>query len=131
MYQGDSYHTLTTGEQIAVLALGVVLAGFCLYAVWRFPGRSRPVRAGWAVLVFWGFVWLSPQVYYTLYLTFFDGLPLQTVIQSPPALGEILALLTFQDKVALAEHGKGILGVALILISLIFPPKPDVKSKSS
>lgn len=110
-YVGDSFHTLSRGEQLGLVGLSVFLGGWMIALVCRLTG---PVRA---MVLFWAFVWLSPQVYYTYYLTIFDGLPWQIVIRDPPGPTTILHLLTFRGE-TLSDHGKGLLGWGLIGLAL-------------
>lgn len=111
-YTEDSFHTLTGMEQIGLLALTLALSGGLLTLGYRFGG---PILA---LALFWTFVWLSPQVYYLYYQAIFDGLPWQIVVKSPPGPVRIARLLTFQAAGTLSDHGKGVLGWALIGLTL-------------
>lgn len=118
MYPDDSFFTLSVGGQIGLAALSASLTVFTLFLFWRIAGgRPVAVRLGLALVFFFLFVWLSPQVYYLYYLILFDGLPFQSVLKAPPGPGALLDLLTFQDRATLSAHSKGALGWILILIA--------------
>jgi len=116
MYDGDSFFTLSVWGQVGLACLSVALAAICLLVQWSFA------RWLWgfvlAALIFYVFVYVSPQVYYTYYRFIFDGLPAQWVI-SPPGLGEIINLLTFRSGSNLSAHSQGALGWSLIGVALI------------
>ncbi|MEO0820358.1 MAG: hypothetical protein AAF074_08025, partial [Pseudomonadota bacterium] len=65
--------------------------------------------------LWWAFLWLSPQVYYTYYRAIIPGLPLQVVIRSPPTPGDALGLLTFTGEDSLSAHGRGVLGWGMLV----------------
>lgn len=119
LYQGDSFFTLGAGGRVGLvgisglIAVVVAAASRALFA--RIPRALA--RAGAAVMVFWGVVWLSPQLYYLYYLAIFEDLALQWVIRMPSG-AHILALLTFSAKPSLSDHSQGVLGWALILAAL-------------
>ena len=69
-----------------------------------------PLRIAVAALLFFAFVWLSPQVYYTYYMTLFDGLPWQVVVKDPPSWRRLLGLMSFGGQVNLSAHSQGVLG---------------------
>lgn len=115
MYQGDSFFTLSTGGQTGLAVISVVLS-IAMLLLTRYLMRGRPPIARiaiWAVLFFL-FVWLSPQVYYAYYRMIIPGLPLQWVIHWPDVL-EPVALLTFTAGDTLSAHGRGILGWAMLV----------------
>ncbi len=76
------------------------------------------VRCLLALVLFWLFVWLSPQIYYWYYLLIFDGLPVQSVIGTPPTPFDLIRLIGFSDRHDLSHHGQGVLGWALVLTAL-------------
>lgn len=117
MYDGDSFLTLSGLGRVGLVLVSLTLAAMMAWLVIR-VGRGRPlvVRLCVAFTAFWAFVWLSPQVYYFYYLTLFEGLPLQNVIQSPPSPIEMLSLLTFTEMFNLSNHSKGVLGWVLIAL---------------
>lgn len=114
-YAEDSFHTLSPGGQIGLVALSVILSLACLALLW-WAGRrlSRVQRVLLAIVLFAGFVWLSPQVYYEYYRLIIDGLPAQNVIRQPPDAQSLLRLMTFRSAATLSDHGKAVLGWALI-----------------
>ncbi|CTQ48944.1 hypothetical protein [Jannaschia donghaensis] len=111
-YTGDSFQTLTQSEQLGLAGLSMFLGG------WILALGNRLTGLGWAIGVFWAFIWLSPQVYYLYYQMIFDGLPWQMVVKDPPGPVRIVHLLTFQAEGTLSAHGKGVLGWGLIGLAL-------------
>ena len=111
-YAGDSFHTLGRAEQAGLVALSLALAAGMAALAWRLAG---PIRA---VVLFWLFVWLSPQVFYLYYQMIFDGLPWQIVVRGVPGPGRILRLLTFTVSGTLSDHGAGLLGWGLVGLAL-------------
>ncbi len=126
MYAGDSFFTLTTFGQLGLVGLSGVLAILCLVCAYRLAGVIT--FGGWFVrlmlglvaswLLFWFFVWLSPQIYYAYYQFVFSGLPNQSVIKAPPSLGGLLDLLLFEARSSLADHARGVLGWAILAVSV-------------
>lgn len=107
-YAGDSFFTLTMGERAGLVVLSLTLwSGVVMLGRWL----RGPI---WAVVLFWGFVWLSPQVYYLYYQAIFDGLPWQIVVKAPPGPLDLLRLLAFRAADNLSAHGQGLLGWSLI-----------------
>ncbi|MGF1475944.1 MAG: hypothetical protein ACFB6S_10325 [Geminicoccaceae bacterium] len=122
MYAQDSFHTLTLTGQIGLSVLSSVLAAATLALAWYAMKRRRlPLRLAIALGVFFSFVWLSPQIYYTYYLTLFEGLPWQNVIKTPPGPLHLFYLLTFQERPTLSAHSKAILGWLLFLQAACHP----------
>ncbi len=129
MYDGDSFFTLSNSSQIGLALLSLSLTVVCLIATGRLfrliPKRGLPARLaarlGVAVFVTWLFVWLSPQIYYLYYLTIFDGLPWQIVVQNPPEFHAILQQVTFSGPATLSDHSKGLLAWLLILYASAQP----------
>lgn len=122
MYREDSFHTLSGAGQIGLVILSIALSAALLWMGWRLmAGRGLAVRVVIALVLFFGFVWLSPQAYYTYYLTLFDGLPWQNVVKSPPDPGSLLLLLSFQGPQTLSAHSLGGLGWALIAMAALRP----------
>jgi len=121
MYAGDSFFTLTSGGQVLVGGLSLLLTVICLAVYvklsWRRPWPARLIAA-FSVFVF--FVWLSPQIYYVCYI-FLRGVPWQMVIGIPPSPSELLKLLTFSDRANLSFHSRGLLGWILIAVALFQP----------
>ena len=131
MYAEDSFYTLSGAGRIGLVLLSVCLSAAVLWLTWHLTtGRKILVRLGLGVLLFAGFVWLSPQAYYAYYLLLFDGLPLQNVIKPPPSPAQLIGLLTFNGPQTLSAHSLGLLGWALFAISVLRPmaaavPAPD------
>ena len=124
MYDQDSFFTLGVLGQLGLLAISVSMLIITTWAVMR-------IRAIWftklviALIGFYLFVWLSPQIYYTYYLFIFDGLPFQNVIRRPPTPGAIFHLMTFTSHHCLSAHGLGILSWGLIIAGQL----PDLLRK--
>ncbi len=120
LYAEDSFFTLSMGGRVALGVLSVTLAIACLWFVyWIVEGTGRLVRALIAIAVLYLFVWVSPQIYYLLYLVIIDDLPLQWVVQAPPNWRKMLALITFTERATLTEHSQGLLFWGLILTALL------------
>ncbi len=116
MYEGDSFFTLTTGGQVGLAILSLILALIWLLVEWRFA------RFLWgfvlAAALFYLFVYLSPQIYYSYYRVIIGGLPAQWVI-SPPSLTHMIDLLSFRAGSTLSAHSQGALGWSLLAVALI------------
>ena len=68
MYQNDSFQTLTLTQQVGLLILSLVLLTCTLWITYRITkNRSLSIRLLVAVIIFWLFLWLSPQIYYAYY----------------------------------------------------------------
>ncbi|WP_282605757.1 hypothetical protein [Pelagibius sp. Alg239-R121] len=138
MYDGDSFHTLSSGGQIGLAAVSLLLSGATFIAagyLFRLvPDRGLPVqlsaRIGVAVFAMWSFIWLSPQLYYLYYQSIFDGLPWQIVIQNPPEFHAILGYFTFTGPATLSDHSKGILAWLLIAFAVARPLWQSRKQQS-
>ena len=109
-YAEDSFFTLGIGGRIGLLALSLLLAAGCVVLIF-WVSRRFGLAAGLlaSVAVAYLFIWLSPQIYYGYYLLIFDGLPVQWVIKSPPALDDFMETLGFQGQSTLSAHGQGAL----------------------
>ncbi|MEM9045280.1 MAG: hypothetical protein AAGC81_11325 [Pseudomonadota bacterium] len=122
MYEQDSFFDLTPLGQAGLVVISATLFVLMLLAARRgFRWRSVWLRFVGALVLFWLFVWISPQVYYTYYLTLFEGLPIQWVIWPPASPVEAFGLLFFQGPQNLSAHSQGLLGWSLLAISLIKP----------
>lgn len=122
MYANDSFHTLTPLGQFGLALLSLGLTAVVLFAAWRFMGqRATAVRLALGVGLFYGFVWLSPQIYYGYYLMLFEGLPWQNVLKPPPGPLSLLVLIAFQGSATLSAHALGLLGWSLIAMALAKP----------
>ncbi len=119
MYEGDSFFTLGLLEGAGLLAVSLLLVLVVLALARRvYRGRGPGDRLVAAVLLFWGFLWLAPQVYYAYYQIIFDGLPIQLVIGWPPAPETVVERLIFSGPATLAAHGQGVLGWVLIVLAV-------------
>jgi len=126
MYDRDTFFNLSIPGQIGLAALSLILVFLMIWLIFtalkKTPRFNLPldvlIRLGLAVSLFWLFVWLSPQIYYTYYHLLFDDLPRQIVVKTPPTPQDLANLLFFQNRVALSHHSTGILGWSLILIAL-------------
>jgi len=122
MYAHDSFHTLTLSGQLGLVCLSLLLSAVLLFIAWWAMARRGPIaRVGIAASLFYAFIWLSPQAYYTYYLTLFDDLPWQNVIKPPPPFWAFVDLLTFQDAATLSAHSQGLLGWMLLVTAAATP----------
>lgn len=116
MYEGDSFFTLSMWGQAGLVIISLILALIWLSVEWRFA------RFLWgfvlAALLFYAFVYVSPQVYYSYYQVIIGGLPEQWVI-SPPTLTHMGELLSFRAGNSLSAHAQGALGWSLFAVALI------------
>lgn len=116
MYTQDSFFDLSVWGQIGLACLSLALfLLFLFFAGTLRRVRNFAVRIIGALILFWLFVWLSPQVYYFYYWLIFPDLPFQSVIKSPPNPVETLQLLIFQGRDNLSDHSKGFMGWAMII----------------
>lgn len=110
IYAEDSFFTLDFWQRAGLLALSTMLAtgmAWGAHAAFRAIGLLAAARLAMALGLFWGFVWLSPQIYYLYYQAVIPGLPWQIVIGWPPSPAEILRLIGFQAAASLSDHSKG------------------------
>jgi len=120
MYEGDSFYTLTGLGQFGLALLSLTLTAVLLWLAAKVMRRlSLVLSVVLALILFYGFVWLSPQIYYTYYMTLFEGLPWQIVVKDPPDMQKILRMLTFRDDATLSAHSQGVLGWLLIATAFI------------
>ena len=124
-YDGDSFFTLSMAGRVGLLLLSAALSVLFIVLSHRvargWPVAVRPILA---LLLFWLFVWLSPQVYYLYYRFLIPDLPLQWVLKTPPGPLDIVRLLIFQGRETLSDHGKALLGWGLIAAAVI----PSIRS---
>lgn len=122
MYEGDSLFTLTVPGQIGLLLLSISLTVGVLALTWLLTKR-RAIgwRLGIAAILFYLFIWISPQIYYQYYLLIIDGLPWQIVVKSPPGPAHLAELLSFTFRPNLSAHSKGALGWALLALAIFRP----------
>jgi len=118
MYQEDSFFSLSTAGSVGLAILSSVLALGLLWCAWRLMrGRDVVVRLLIAAGLFVGFVWLSPQIYYTYYGFLFDGLPVQWVGRLP-SVAELFDTVRFGGRATLSAHSKAVLFWALVILAL-------------
>jgi hypothetical protein len=129
MYSHDSFFDLSALGQVGLATLSLVLSVLMVLASRRVlaPYGSLTRIAG-ALVMFWLFVWMSPQVYYMYYRMIIPDLPLQWVIWPPRGPGQALQMLFFQYRANLSAHGQGILGWCLIAAPFVGRPWPKRKS---
>lgn len=124
MYENDSFLTLSIAERIGLLCVTLVLSAFLIWLFWLTIKRLNIwIRPMLALVFLYVFIWLSPQIYYLYYLVIFDFLDFKNVIHPPFNPLTLLNLLTFTESGKLADHGKGVLGWILIILSFL-KPKP-------
>lgn len=117
MYENDSFYTLSQGGQLGLLLLSAALGVALLWLGWRLMrSQRRGVALVIAVALFVGFVWLSPQIYYTYYRQIFAGLPAQWVIGWPPIL-DAVRFATFTGPANLSAHSQGLLFWLLVVLA--------------
>ncbi len=124
MYQGDSLFTLSGPEQFGLILLSATLWIGSLWFSRRLGKKRSPLRKVVITLgLFWLFLWLSPQIYYTYYLAIFPELPLQSVVKTPPSPLRVLRILTFTEGFTLSAHSQAIMGWCLIASALLRTPQ--------
>ncbi len=129
MYAEDSFFTLTVPGRIGLICVTLVLSAAVIGMARRLTsGLHGLVRCMNAVVLFWAFVWLSPQLYYLYYLQVFEHLPLQNVIPKPPSPVVIANLLVFRAEENLAAHGQGVLAWMMITAALCNVGNSDQRS---
>ena len=115
MYRDDSFFTLGIAEAAGLLALTAALAYCMLKLTLRMCRRGKLwQRLAWAAGLFWGFLWVSPQIYYLFYQLIFQGLPVQLVIDWPPGAETVLRRLAFAGPATVAAHAQAVLGWAML-----------------
>lgn len=120
MYEGDTFFMLAAGGQWALAVLSATLAFVAIGSV-RLARRQIDMRAvapAIGIVLWWLFLWLTPQLYYLLYMALLDDLPLQLVVGWPPGAERMSELLLFRGKAALSDHALGTLGWAMLVASL-------------
>lgn len=129
-YEGDSFFTLTIVGQIGLSALSLSMGLIFIWLARRFSKfDNRVLRVVWVFLLFYLFVWLSPQIYYFYYYLVFESIPFQNVIKFPPSLGAQFSLLMFSNGADLSAHSKGILIWLMIFSALFRNNSRSVKSE--
>ena len=120
MFEGDGYLVLVADGEAAIAALSGVLVFLAVAAV-RLARRWIHLRAaalGLGFACWWLFMWLTPQLYYLLYMTLVETLSFRWVIDRPPGPTRLVELLTFRARDTSVDIGVGILGWAMMLIAL-------------
>lgn len=124
MYENDSFLTLSIAERIGLVCVTLVLSAVLIWLFWLTIKRLNIwIRPMLALVFLYVFIWLSPQIYYLYYLVIFDFLDFKNVIHPPFNPLTLLNLLMFTESGKLADHGKGVLGWILIILSFL-KPKP-------
>lgn len=119
MYAEDSFFTLTVPGQIGLAALSAVMAGISIWVCHKLSrGRSWISRILIAALIYFLFIWLAPQIYYTYYIFLLEGLPWQVVVQTPPTPVSLARLMMFQENQNLSFHAQGLLGWVLLAVAV-------------
>ena len=120
MYSQDSFFDLTPLGQAGLAAVSGVLFLITVFAAWQLL-RNRPLwmRPVGSLLLFYLFIWVSPQIYYQYFHLLFEFLPDQWVIFPPPSPVRAVEFLTFTGPQSLSGHGQGILGWALLLVPFL------------
>jgi hypothetical protein len=113
MYNQDSFFTLSTWGQTGLLALSLMMFAVLIWGMSRICAAWY-IKLGIAILGFYFFAWLSPQVYYTYYLVLFEELPNQWVISAPPSINDIVHLVTFSGPQNLSAHSQAVLAWGMI-----------------
>lgn len=115
MYTQDSFFDLSPWGQVGLVVISTVLFLLVLGVAWVVLRPHGPVvRIIGALVLFWAFVWLSPQVYYMYYWIIFPSLPLQWVIWPPPGPDKPALMLVFNYRQNLSAHSQGILGWCIV-----------------
>ena len=120
MYDQDSFFDLSPWGQVGLLGISTVLFLLTFFATWVLL-KKQPIWAqiSGALILFWLFVWVSPQVYYQYYRMIIIDLPLQWVIWPPASPREAFNLLFFQGPHNLSDHSQGLLGWSLLAAPLL------------
>lgn len=123
MYQNDSFFDLSPLGQIGLVGISTVLFFLVILAA-RALLMDRPVwlRVSGSLVIFWLFVWTSPQIYYQYYHLHFANLPHQWVISPFKNPAKAFNLLFFQGPQNLSAHSQGLLGWSLLAAPFIQLP---------
>ena len=121
MYQQDSFFDLSQWERVGLVCISAMLAILFLFASYRLL-RNKPIliRLSGALMLFWVFVWVSPQIYYTYYRMIIPDLPLQWVIWPPASPVDALRMMVFSGPQNLSAHSQGILGWVLLVVPFLW-----------
>ena len=124
MYNQDSFFGLSKWGQIGLVCISTVLFIFMIFVTYKLlHRRTLWVRIIGALVLFWLFVWMSPQIYYTYYRTIIPDLPLQWVIWPPDSPLVAIRYLLFTGPQNLSAHSQGLLGWLLMAVTFLKLPK--------
>lgn len=120
MFEGDTYFIHVAGAEVALAVFSGLLVFLAIAAVRLARRRVELAAAAPAIgIVFWWlFLWLTPQLYYLLYVALSDALAFDLIIGWPPGPGRMMELLGFRGEASLTDFAVGVLGWAMILASL-------------
>ena len=115
MYRQDSFFDLSGWGQIGLLCLSTALF-VLIFIIARMLLSRRPlwISICGAMILYWLFVWLSPQVYYMYYRLIIPDLPLQWVIWPPKSPLLAMKFMFFQGPHNLSAHSQGLFGWILL-----------------
>ena len=126
MYSQDSFFDLSAIGQVGLGALSLTLFALTVLAAHLLlRGRPAWARVLGALVMFWAFVWLSPQVYYMYYRLLIPDLPLQWVIKVPFGPFRLFEILTFQWRANLAAHSQGVMGWCVLAAPFVGVPRSN------
>lgn len=132
MYNQDSFFDLNAWGQVGLVAISMVLFLLVLFTAWVMLKRHGAlIRIGGALVLFWIFVWLSPQVYYMYYWMIFPDLPVQWVIWPPSGPDKAANMLLFQYRSNLSAHSQGVLGWCVIVAPFVSGLWARVRGKAT
>ena len=115
MYRQDSFFDLSPWGQFGLICISTALfLAMLLICRALLSNHHALFRVGGALLLFWLFVWISPQVYYEYYRQLIPSLPRQWVIWPPEHPQTALSYLFFQGPQNLSAHSQGLLGWSMI-----------------
>lgn len=135
MYDQDTFFQLTLLARTGLVLLSLIMA-FALIMLILLVCKKLPrlnvlfgvfSHVSIAILFLWLFLWLSPQIYYFYYQVIIGDLPWQNVISTPPSLGDLAHMLSFQSPNSLSHLAKAALGWVLMFVAAISIFLPDNK----
>jgi len=119
LYQNDSFYSLSTFGQLGLVFLSLLLCLGLMWVLCRLSrGRSVMVSVLLSLVLFYLFVWLSPQIYYSYYWLIMENLPVQNVIKRPPSFYKIADFMFFQGRATYSNHAKGLMNLAMISLAV-------------
>lgn len=117
VFEGDSYLILIGGGEVALAALSgllVFLAVASVRVVRRYVNLPAAVPA-LGIVSFWVFVWVTPQIYYLLYMALLEELEFRWIVGWPPGPQRLMSLLAFQAEATKVDVALGVLGWVMVL----------------